>query len=155
MHYPFCVRVIKTQITGKIFTSSNGSGIALPSLLWATGSWNPVPGRGLETPSSPWLRNRGGFQPQTPHSSQTSARWSKANRHKTRAAVRSVLAVGTTESSVLHLWTCSVVTSSHVAWKDAEMVVVCMWPLISLMIFCIDNTKRKALSYWLQSSWCI
>lgn len=66
--------------------------------------------------------------------------------HQTMAAVISELVVGTMESSMLHLWTCSVVTSSHVAWKDPEMVVVCIWPLISLMILCTSDTKRKVLS---------
>lgn len=139
MHYPFCSRVekLRHRIKGKIFNSSNG--IALPSLLvGAETQFQHVPWRARlavwPTPSSPWVRSIGRSQPQTPHSFQMSERQSKAKGCETVTAVKLLSVMKATESSMLGLWTCGVITSSHVAWKDPEVVVVCMWPLISLMI---------------------
>lgn len=101
---------------------------------------------GWPAPSSPRVRSRGGSQPWTPHSFQTSERWSEANGCEMVTAVKFLWVMKATQSSVLDLWTCGVITSSHVAWKIPEVVVVCMWPLVSLVILCINNTKRRPLS---------
>lgn len=160
MHYPFCICLEKWRPRNDredfyqqqwqwgcsaFLAGTEGAGTQFLHVLGVT---NPA---GWPTPSSAGVRSRGGSQPQTPHSFQGGERRSEVNGCKPVTAVEFLSVMKALQSRVLDLRTCGVRTSSHVAWKDSEVVVVCMWPLISLVILCVTNTKRRLLSSCFQS----